>query len=296
MVPFCSINWTKFKAFNKKYSVSEFLNLSVSTLLSLEPNRLEEIQTSYYNMMLDKETMEFPFYVSSPSRDEYVTVESRKRGPDNSLQFDRIMKCSRPSASGEVRKKLHGAPYFKVKGYSEEENRDIGERNNCQKVNIPCLTVYSVINCRQTQKEEEGKIISYVNSKILAQVNRIEDPTPKEIEEARDYDSDSNFVMCTFPKHDENGKLLGITEEVCMITVLGDRNNVFFDNDFGGEKNPLLSGYKRSKLPNPLSFMMPSFMQRPMKEGLCGKSKRCEISVIHPNFTTETKRQINIIK
>ena len=37
------------------YSVSEFSNLSIPMLMSLESDRLEEIQTSYYNMMLDKE-------------------------------------------------------------------------------------------------------------------------------------------------------------------------------------------------------------------------------------------------
>ena len=144
MASFRSIDWKKFKAFNKKYSVSEFLNLSVPTLMSLESDRLEEIQTSYYNMTLDKEARGSLFDVSSSNRDDYVTAESRKRGADNSLQFDRIMKCSRSSASGEVKNKLHGTPYFKAKGCFKEENLDIGERNNWQKVNIPCSTIYNI--------------------------------------------------------------------------------------------------------------------------------------------------------
>ena len=114
--------------------------------------------------------------------------------------------------------------------------------------------------------------LSHVDAKILAQVSRIKDSTPQEIEEARDYNSDSDFVMCTFPKYDENGKLLGITEEVCLITVLGDPNDGFFDNGFASEKKTLWSGFKRNKLPNPVSFTMPSFM-RPMKEGYYDPSK-----------------------
>ena len=71
--------------------------------------------------------------------------------------------------------------------------------------------------------------------------------------------------MSTFPKYDENGKLLGITEEVCLITILGDPHDQFFDNGFLNEKMTLWSGFKRNKLP--VSFTMPSFMKRPMKEG-----------------------------
>ena len=89
-----------------------------------------------------------------------------------------------------------------------------------------------------------------MDSKTLAQVNRIKDPTPKEIEEARNYDSDSNFVMCTFPK---------------------------YDNGFGVQEKPLWSGYRRKKLPNPVSSTVLSFMKRPMKEGHYDTTKRCEI-------------------
>ena len=85
------------------------------------------------------------------------------------------MKCSRPSVNKQV-KKLQGTPYFKVKGYFEEDNLDIGERNNCKKVNIPCLTVFGINNCRQMQKNlDDEKIISYVDAKILAQVSRIKE-------------------------------------------------------------------------------------------------------------------------
>ena len=149
------------------------------------------------------------------------------------------MKCSRPSANEQV-KKLHGTPYFKVKGCFVEENLDIGERNNCKKVNLPCLTVFGINNYRQVQKDlDDEKIISYVDAKILAQVNRIKDPTPQEIEEA------SDFVMCTFPKYDDNGNLLGITEVVCLITILADPHDQFFDNGFLNEKKTLWSGFKK---------------------------------------------------
>ena len=50
-----------------------------------------DLQTRYYNKMLEKESRDF-FCFPPAGRDEVVTVESRKRGADNSLQFDRIMK------------------------------------------------------------------------------------------------------------------------------------------------------------------------------------------------------------
>ena len=226
MVTFREICWQKFKQFNKKISLSEYTGLSNQTLRSLELERLSQYQTEYYNNMINKEAKESLFDVGSSNSDNTITFESRKRGSDNKLEHI-IRKCSRPSPNKQV-KKLHGTPYFKVKGYFKEEDVGIGERNNCKKVNIPCLTVFGINNCREMQKDlDDGKIISYVDAKSLAQVNRIKDPTPQEIEEARDYNSDSDFVMCTFPKYDEKGKLLGITEEVCLIAILGDPQDNF---------------------------------------------------------------------
>ena len=219
----------------------------------LEPEHFSQYQTDYYNMMIVKEAKESLFDVGSGNRDNSVTFESRKRGADNKFEH-KIMKCSRPSANKQV-KKLHGTPYFKVKGYFEEENLNIGERNNCKKVNIPCLIVFGINNCRQMQKDlDDEKTISTVNAKILAQVYRIKDPIPQKIEEARDYNSDSNFAMCTFPKYDENGKPLSINEEVCLITIVGDPHHQFFDNGFLNEKKTLWSGFKRNKLANPLAL------------------------------------------
>ena len=152
MVTFCEISWQKFKEFNKQYSLSEYTGLSNQTLRSLEPARLSQYQTDYYNMIIDKEAKESVFDVRSGNREDYITFESRKRGADNNFEYNKIMKCSRPSANKQVTK-LHGTPYFKVKGCFKEENLDVGERNNCKKVNIPCLTVFGISNCRQTQND-----------------------------------------------------------------------------------------------------------------------------------------------
>ena len=125
----------------------------------------------------------------------------------------------------------------------------------------------------------------YVDGNMLAQVNRIKDLTPKEIKLAKDYSNESRFVLCTYPDYErETGKLLGIKEEIAMITVLGDPNCIFFDNRFRGEKKPIWSGYKRNKIPNPVNFTMPSFMNRPMKENLYDTKERCEIYCFTPQL------------
>ena len=182
------------------------------------------------------------------------------------------MKCSRPSAYNDGEVTLHGTPYFKKPGLFIEENIDIGDRNNCPQVNLPNLTVFLIEQCRQTHKGKgEGCY-------MLAKVNRIKDPTPEEIALAKDYENESDFVACTYPDYEkETGKLLGIKEEITIISVLRDPNGLFFDNGFGGEKKPLWSGYKRNKLPNPVNFTMPSFMKRPRKENLYDPNERCEI-------------------
>ena len=109
----------------------------------LELECLSQCQTDCYNMILVKEAKESLFDIGSANRDEYVTIEGRKKGADKSFQLDRIMEFGRPSTTKQV-KNLHGTQYIKVKGYFEEENLDIGERNNCEKVNIPCLTVFGI--------------------------------------------------------------------------------------------------------------------------------------------------------
>ena len=109
MVIFSEISWQKSREFNKQFSMSEYTGLSNQTLRLLEPERLSRYQADYYNMMLDREAKESLFNVGSADEDEYVTAESRKRGVDNNLQINRIMECSRPSTTKQV-KKLHGTP------------------------------------------------------------------------------------------------------------------------------------------------------------------------------------------
>ena len=180
-------------------------------------------------------------------------------------------------------KKLHGTPVFKEKGYFEEESLDIGDKNNVLKANVPTLSVFYVNQCRQTQKDLDKEIITYVDMKILAQVNRIKDPTSKEIEEAMNEDPESDFVMFSYPSY-EGDKLLGITEELFCITVLGDKQDLFLDNEFGGEKEDLWSRYKRNKIRKPFSCTIPSFMKRPIKEGHYDTSKRCEVFCYTPQL------------
>ena len=80
--------------------------------------------------------------------------------------------------------------------------------------------------------------------KILAQVNRIKNPSEEEIEEAKNKDPNIDFVYCMFPTY-EGEKLRGIDEHICIISVLGDPCTVFFDNGFsiGDEKKFLWTGY-----------------------------------------------------
>ena len=99
-------------------------------------------------------------------------------------------------------KTLHDIPAFAKKDYFEEESLDIGDKNNVLKVNVPTLTVFYVNQCKQIQKDLDNDTISYVDLKILAQVNRIKDPTLKEIQEAMNEDLENDFVMCTYPNYE----------------------------------------------------------------------------------------------
>ena len=103
-------------------------------------------------------------------------MESRKRGSSNSFQVDRLLKMTK-NTSGH--KTLHGTPVFAEKRYFQEESLDIGDKNIVLKVNVPTFTIFYMNQCRQTQKDLDKDIISYVNLKILAQVKEIKDPTPK---------------------------------------------------------------------------------------------------------------------
>ena len=86
IVTFCEICWQKFKQFNKKISLSEYTGMSNQTLRSLEPERLSQYQTEYYNTMISKEAKESLFDVGSSNSNNSITFESRKRHPDNKLE------------------------------------------------------------------------------------------------------------------------------------------------------------------------------------------------------------------
>ena len=103
-----------------------------------------DLQVQYYYDMIKKQN-NFLF-VPNKNRDEILTIESRKRGPDNWLQFDRITKTLRPSTLSKL---LNGTPYFKKFPF-EEVNIDAGTKNNCFKSNIPTPTFFYVTNIRQT--------------------------------------------------------------------------------------------------------------------------------------------------
>ena len=229
------------------------------------------------------------FGLTPGDRDYNFTYKSRKRGAGNSLQFDRIVKSSKPSPV--QLKKFHGTAYFKQRGYFEQVSIDIGTRNNSPKASSPTLTVFSVINLRQTQKDIEKDVMNYVDMKMLAQVNRIKNPSKKEIEEAKHKDLNSDFVYCTFLVY-EGYKLHGITNQICMTTVLGNQGAVFFGNGFSinDEKKLLWSAHGRKKLPNPFSCTAPSFMKRPIKKHTYDYKKRYEIFCYTPQLCDRAEK------
>ena len=93
-------------------SFVKFTNCSLESLRQLSKGWLMDLQADYYNKMLENEARDSIFTVLSHNRDEVVTVESWKRGADNSFQFDMVMKCSKPSLPALPRK-LHGTALLK---------------------------------------------------------------------------------------------------------------------------------------------------------------------------------------
>ena len=73
--------------------------------------------------------------------------------------------------------------------------------------------------------------MNYVDMKMQAQINRIKNPSEKETEEVKNKNPNRDFVYCTFPVY-EGHKLRGITEQIYMITGLGDKGAIFFITDF----------------------------------------------------------------
>ena len=133
--------WDKFKGFDRKKCFLEYTNQSLETLKQLPKERLFELQKAYYKMKLEKVT-EFLFNYSPRDRNETVTYESQKRHVDNSFQFDRIMKSSKPS-SPTAPKLLNGTVYFKQKGNFEQLYIEMGTKNNCPKPTFPLWPFYT---------------------------------------------------------------------------------------------------------------------------------------------------------
>ena len=113
---------------------------------------------------------------------------------------------------------------------------------------------------------------------ILWRVNRIRDPSEHEKELALEENSESDFIMVLYPTYEkETGKLLGITEEVGQVVILGDPNDRFFNNGFGGDEKPLWSGYRRNKMKNLFSCTLSPFMKYPIKNNLHDTAERSKI-------------------
>ena len=75
----------------------------------------------------------------------------------------------------------------------------VGTKNNVAKVKIPPYIIFYINNIRQTQKEVGGEIIKYTEMKILSHVNKIKNPSESEIEEVRNNDPESDFVLASVP-------------------------------------------------------------------------------------------------
>ena len=104
------------------------------------------------------------------------------------------------------------------------------ERTAMQKLTFQYLQVITN-NVLQTQKDIDTGPISYADMMILWQVNKIRNPSEHEKELALADNSKSDFVMVPYPVYEqETGKLLGITEEVGQVVILGDPDDAFFDN------------------------------------------------------------------
>ena len=111
------------------------------------------------------------------------------------------MKSSKPS-SPTVPKLLNGTAYPKQKGYFEQVSIDIeqvsidiGTRNNYPKSNLPTLTIFQVMNLRQSQKDIEKDVLNYVDMKILVQVNCSKNLSEKEIKEAKNKNPNSDCLL-----------------------------------------------------------------------------------------------------
>ena len=118
-----------------------------------------------------------------------------------------------------------------------------------QKLTFHYLQGITTTMFTKLKKDIDSEPISYADMMILWQVNRIRNSSKHEKELAQNENSQSDFVMVPYPMYEqETPKLLGITKDVGQVVVLGDPDDTFFDNEFGGDEKLLWSGYQRYKM------------------------------------------------
>ena len=190
MVTYDSIDWGTFKKLDREESFLEYSNHTIKTIRQLPKIRSVDLQVRYCNVMTEKQN-NFLF-VPNKSRNEILTIERRKRGSDNSWQFDRITKASHYRSYSMVLLILN-------KVLLKRSTLTFGTKNNCFKSYIPTLTFFYVTNIRQIQKNTEKDILKYVEMKVLAQVNRIKDGSESETEKAKNRIPTVIFATVLFP-------------------------------------------------------------------------------------------------
>ena len=194
--------------------------------------------------------------------------------------------------SNSDHKTFRDTPVFAKKVYFEEESVDIGDKNNVLKVDVPTLTVFYVNQWRQTQKDLGKDVISYVNMKILAQVNRIKDPTPIEIEEAMN--EDPRAMLCV-PIQVMRGINFLVYRKSCLALPSWETVRIDFSTAvLPAKKKDLSSGYKRNKIRNPYSCTIPSSMKDPLRKIITTHQKDGKYTVTHLSFATVSRKQTNI--
>ena len=77
IVSFDFIDWDKYRDFNKRHSFIEYNNCSIQVLKKLARECLMDLQTRYYNEMLEKESRDF-FCVQPAGRDEVATGQKKE--------------------------------------------------------------------------------------------------------------------------------------------------------------------------------------------------------------------------
>ena len=117
-----------------------------------------------------------------------------------------------------------------------------------QKLTFHYLLGINATMFNKLKKDIDTEPTSYADMMILWQVNRIRNSSKHEKELALDEHS-RDFVMVPYPMYEqETPKLLGITKDVGQVVVLGDPDDTFLNNEFGGDQKLLWSGYQRYKM------------------------------------------------